>query len=258
MVVRAERGRAARLPQYLPPRPHALVSARRGHLKSAIHCAAHALTYSFDGHLVEGATPGDLAPLELAQPGRLLLVRAGGGAATQPVPPGGWEAFAALLPREVTEVSVAADWKLIVEQWLESPQPQQQFVAPNQLLDIRPTGALILQVVPSAAGRSRIRRFNFAVPRAAGSTPRGAVTARPGSPPRSSWPNRRTAVLWAPRKITRTRAPWPRRSRSSGCRSRRCCRHCRLGEAGRGARQTYLGNALAQQVVELQHAVLEA
>ena len=168
MVVRGERGRVHALRNTCRQRPHALVSARQGHLKSAIHCAAHALTYSFDGRLVEGATPGDLAALELAQPGRLLLVRAGGGAATQPVPPGGWEAFAALLPREVIEVSVAADWKLIVEQWLESPQPQQQFVAPNQLLDIRPAGALILQVAPSAPGRSRIRRFNFAVPRAAG------------------------------------------------------------------------------------------
>jgi len=167
MVVRGERGRVHALRNTCRQRPHALVSARKGRLKSAIHCAAHALTYSFDGRLVQGATPGDLAVLELAQPGGLLLVRAGGGAATRPVPPGGWQGFAALLPREVTEVSVAADWKLIVEQWLESPQPQQQFVAPNQLLDIRPAGAMILQVVPSAAGRSRIHRFNFAVPRAA-------------------------------------------------------------------------------------------
>lgn len=168
MVVRGERGRVHALRNTCRQRPHALVSARKGHLKSAIHCAAHGLTYSFDGRLVEGATPGDLAALELAQPGRLLLVRAGGGAATQPVPPGAWQGFEALLPGEVTDLSVAADWKLIVEQWLESPRGQQHFVSPNQLLDIHPAGAVILQVVPSAPGRSRIRRFDFSVPRAGG------------------------------------------------------------------------------------------
>jgi hypothetical protein len=73
-----------------------------------------------------------------------------------------------LAPREVSEFDVAADWKLLVEQWLESPPPQQHFMWPNQLLDVRPAGALILQVVPTAPGRSRIRRFDFAAPRAQG------------------------------------------------------------------------------------------
>ena len=57
---------------------------------------------------------------------------------------------------------ISTDLKVIVEQWLESPQPQQHFVAPNQLLDLREEGALILQVAPIAPGRSRIRRFDFA------------------------------------------------------------------------------------------------
>jgi hypothetical protein len=146
------------------------VTARRGRLKSAIHCAAHGLTYGFDGRLIAGATPGDLTVLEMTRQGRLVLVRAGGAAAARPAEPA-WDACAVLLPRAVADVDVAADWKVIVEQWLESPQSQQHFVAPNQLLQIRPAGASILQVVPTAPGRCRIRRFDFS---AAQRAPRGS------------------------------------------------------------------------------------
>src|SRR5262249_34488093 len=72
-VVHAARGRLHAFRNACRHRPHALVTARRGHLKSAIHCAAHSLTYSFDGRLAEGSTPGDLAPLELERRGGLLL-----------------------------------------------------------------------------------------------------------------------------------------------------------------------------------------
>ena len=163
-VVRGERGRLYAFRNACRRRPHALVSARRGHFKSAIHCAAHSLTYSFDGRLVEGSTPGDLAPLPLRRAGHLLLVRVAGAA--EPVPENGrddsvWEAFAALIPHEVTEQDVAADWKLVVEQWLEAPLPRRRFVAPNQLLEVAGGGASILQVTPTAPGHSRLRRFVF-------------------------------------------------------------------------------------------------
>ena len=164
IVVRDARGRLHALCNTCRRRPHALVTARRGRLKSAIHCAAHGLTYGFDGRLIEGATPGDLTVLEMTRQGRLILVRAGGAAAARPAEPA-WDACAVLLPRAVADVDVAADWKVIVEQWLESPQSQQHFVAPNQLLRIRPAGASILQVVPTAPGRCRIRRFDFSAAR---------------------------------------------------------------------------------------------
>jgi TetR/AcrR family transcriptional repressor of bet genes len=166
LVLLDERGKLHALRNTCRRRPHALLAARQGHLKSAIHCSAHALTYGFDGRLVEGSTPGDLVALEMLRQGRLILVRAG-GAPVKRTPEAPWEGFAARVPRAVTDLEVAADWKVIVEQWLESPQPQQHFVAPNQLLDIRPAGASILQVVPSAPGRSRIRRFDFSAARAA-------------------------------------------------------------------------------------------
>ena len=166
LVLLDERGKLHALRNTCRRRPHALLAARRGHLSSAIHCVAHALTYRFDGRLVEGSTPGDLVALEMMRRGRLILVRSG-GAPGKRAPEALWEGFADLVPRAVADLEVGADWKVIVEQWLESPQPQQHFVAPNQLLDIRPAGALILQVVPSAPGRSRIRRFDFSAARTA-------------------------------------------------------------------------------------------
>jgi nitrite reductase/ring-hydroxylating ferredoxin subunit len=174
LVVRAERGRLYAFRNACRRRPHALVAARRGHLKSALHCAAHGLTYTFDGRLVAGSTPGDLTPFDLRHAGRLLLVRATGSApSTLDSAESMWAPFAGLTPLGVTELEVAADWKLLVEQWLETPLPQQRFVAPNQLLEVRTDGAAILQVVPTAAGRSRLRRFEFsrgsaAAPRARG------------------------------------------------------------------------------------------
>ena len=189
MVVRAERGRLYAFRNACRRRPHALVTARRGHLKSAIHCAAHALTYSFDGRLVAGATPGDLAPLELRHAGRLLLVRIAAGApAVAGTDESVWAPFSELTPLEVTDEDISADWKLVVEQWLETPLPQQKFVAPNQLLEVRTDGACILQVVPTAAGRSRLRRFEFS---------RGARAARR----RRERPPRR-ALGWLREQIT--------------------------------------------------------
>jgi hypothetical protein len=170
--------------------------ARSGHLKSAIHCAAHSLTYTFDGQLVSGATPGDLVALEMRRTGRLILVRAGSApraeldaAADEDV----WQAFAALAPRTVVDLEVAADWKVIVEQWLESPERQQRFVAPNQLVDVRDDGALILQALPKAPGRSRIRRFDFIASSGARGAPR----------PRRREPWQRRADAWLREQVSR-------------------------------------------------------
>ena len=166
MVVRGERGRLRVFRNACRRRPHALLAPRKGHLRSAIHCAAHSLTYDFDGRLVAGTTSGDLAALEMTRAGPLILARASASGAPQ-VGNAPWDAFAALLPKGVSDHEVLADWKIVVEQWLEAPQPQQHFVAPNLLLDIRTGGAMVLQVTPLAPGRSRIRRFDFFAPASA-------------------------------------------------------------------------------------------
>jgi phenylpropionate dioxygenase-like ring-hydroxylating dioxygenase large terminal subunit/AcrR family transcriptional regulator len=202
-------------------RPHALVTQRTGSLDGAIECAAHGLQYGFDGKRRRGETPGDLAALDVEQRGELIFVRRDEGREPLGEPLAAWAgvgAFAALSPRGVYEVEVAADWKLLVEQWLESalaehpvdylstlvsaPQVQidaatgtvaweanlsrdagagtagrytrivpsgaravwrRLFIAPNELIEIRPDGALLLQVIPEAPGRCRIRRFDFGI-----------------------------------------------------------------------------------------------
>jgi hypothetical protein len=73
----------------------------------------------------------------------------------------GWEEFAALAPASMQEVEVAADWKLVVEQWLESTPSRGRFMAPNQLVEIRRDSAFILRVLPEAPGRSRLQRLDF-------------------------------------------------------------------------------------------------
>lgn len=177
LVVRAERGRLYVLRNSCRHRPHALLAARKGHLRTAIHCAAHSLTYSFDGRLVAGATPGDLTPLEMTLAGPLIFARAATGEpATALEARAAWESFAALVPRAVTDLEVAADWKLLVEQWLESSRPEQRFVSPNLLIEQHSDAAVIVQVTPLAPARSRLQRFDF-VSRAA-STGRTAGASR--------------------------------------------------------------------------------
>jgi len=188
LVVRGARGRLHAFRNTCRRRPHALLAPRKGHLRSAIHCANHSLTYGFDGRLVAGTTPGDLAPFELARAGKLILLRAAGASAGAALPAAPWHSFATLVPRAVTELEANADWKLIVEHWLEDLQPQQHFVSPNLLLELRAEGAIALQVTPLSAGRCRIRRFDFA--------------ARSGSgkaAARSSW--QRQAARWVRAQI---------------------------------------------------------
>jgi TetR/AcrR family transcriptional repressor of bet genes len=172
LVVRAERDRLHAFRNTCRRSPHALVTERAGQLHSAIRCATHALTYTFDGQLVEGRTPGDLTPLELLRRERIVLARATPAAQNTLAAAVPWEAFATLLPRSTTDLDVAADWKVLVEQWLENPQAHQHFLPPNQLFELRGESAVILQVTPTAPGRSRIRRFDFAPDKRSGS--RGA------------------------------------------------------------------------------------
>jgi TetR/AcrR family transcriptional regulator, transcriptional repressor of bet genes len=176
MIVRGERGRMHAFRNTCRRRPHALLSPRKGHLRSAIHCAAHSLTYDFDGRLVAGGTTGDLAALEMMRAGPLLLVRASSRVPLAQETGAPWQAFAQLLPRAVADYEVDADWKILVEQWLEAPQPPQQYLAPNLLLDVRGDGAVVLQVTPLAAGRSCIRRFDFISPRSAKAATRARNT----------------------------------------------------------------------------------
>jgi TetR/AcrR family transcriptional repressor of bet genes len=189
LVVRDERGRLRAFRNACRRRPHALVIARTGHFDGAIHCASHGLTYRLDGRLVDGDTPGDLSALELKTVGALIQVRAAAAAGTpatanpEPGTEPDWRAFDRLRPSGMQQIEVAADWKLIVERWLETPDSQRQFLPPNQLVELRRDAALILQVIPLAAGRCRVQRFDYlaaAAQRKSGRHPAGARSALAG------------------------------------------------------------------------------
>lgn len=170
LVLRDEKGILRSFRNACRRRPHALVTARTGHFDGVVPCVPHGLEYGFDGKLLDGAADGDLLPLEIKQKSGLILVRAAG--ATREGGPAltGWDEFAALAPTGVQEFDVAADWKLLVEQWLEGSPTRGRFLAPNQLVEVWHEGAVVLRVLPTAAGRSRLERMDFGAAVAAAGT----------------------------------------------------------------------------------------
>ncbi len=168
LVVRDDKGTLRALRNACRRRPHALVSTRRGHFNGSIACAPHGIVHGLDGRLLEGGgSDGDLTPLELKQKSGLILVRTLGAAREGGPALTGWDGFSLLTPLQESELDVAADWKIIVEQWLEGTPVRGRFLAPNQLVESGPAGAVILRVLPVAPGRSRLQRLDFGTPAAA-------------------------------------------------------------------------------------------
>jgi AcrR family transcriptional regulator/nitrite reductase/ring-hydroxylating ferredoxin subunit len=168
LVVRDEKGLLRAFRNACRRRPHALISARAGHFDAVIACVAHGLEFGLDGKLLHGGADGDLVPLEIKEKSGVILVRAGGASAREGGPAlTGWEGFAELVPVGEREFDVAADWKLIVEQWLEgSPAVRGRYLAPNQLVEVWGGGAAVLRVVPVAPGRSRLQRLDYGATKA--------------------------------------------------------------------------------------------
>jgi len=174
LVVRDAKGGLRAFRNACRRRPHALVNARTGHFTDAIPCVPHGLEYGFDGKHLDGGTDGDLTPLEIKLKGGLILVRAAGAAREGGGPAlTGWDEFAALTPAGVQELDIAADWKVLVEQWLEGSPSRGRFLAPNQLVEVWQGGAAVLRVLPVAPGRSRLQRLDYALP------PKGATGRGP-------------------------------------------------------------------------------
>jgi TetR/AcrR family transcriptional repressor of bet genes len=149
------------------------VEEPKGRVAGKLSGAIHDLT-----HVLADATPNDLTSLEMARAGPFLLARP-----RQPdgESPAGWPAeWPDLRPGRVEEIAAAANWKVVVEQWLESSSPRRYFLAPNQLLDLGGAGAQLLQVVPQGPERSRLVRFGLRPGRGAG---RRAGSARRGASP---------------------------------------------------------------------------
>jgi TetR/AcrR family transcriptional regulator, transcriptional repressor of bet genes len=183
LVVRSSDDRIQAFRNTCRKRPHALLPQRSGHLAATIECDIHGLVYGLDGRFRSGSTPGDLIPLELSLPGKFILVRALAARNADPAstalleiagaPSGDWQALPDLRPSGMEDIAVAADWKLLVEQWLDTlPRPtgvRRTFLEPNQLLEVSATDALILQVIPESAGRCRVRRLYYSLATQVGS-----------------------------------------------------------------------------------------
>jgi len=182
LVVRDEKGVLRAFRNACRRRPHALVTARTGHFSDVIECKPHGLSHNLTGKVLHDGADGDLAPLEVKEKGGLILVRASSSAREGGPALTGWDAFAELVPVGVQEFEVAADWKLLVEQWLEGSPPRGRFLAPNQLVESSRDGVTILRALPLAPGRSRLQRLDYVARSGRGKTGSGAEgnASRPG------------------------------------------------------------------------------
>lgn len=207
LVVRGP-GAAHALRNSCPELPHTLVVNRHGRVDVVIECKLHGLKFSLDGRRA-GRGRADLGTLDFQSVGGLMFVRSPkpGRTPEAPSPSGSW--FDAAPPQGLMmlgapeETPVAADWKVVVEQWLASSSAalargaasdslvwnesilshpgwssghygrlveclsdrawRRQFIAPNQLLESRPDGLSVLQAWPIAPGRCVLRRLDYTV-----------------------------------------------------------------------------------------------
>jgi TetR/AcrR family transcriptional repressor of bet genes len=190
LVVRDSAGELRAFRNSCPEAPHVLTTASSGHL-SVIKCAVHGLQFGFDGKRRGEHGAADLSRLELRLSGDLILVRRARHSSSKIAREDSWKDLelpgGSRLIRPPTELHVGADWKLLVEQYLESAAAAREglrstwsakayerllgsdanfawrpkFVAPNHLIEVRPDGFTIVQVLPSAPGNSKLRLHSY-------------------------------------------------------------------------------------------------
>jgi TetR/AcrR family transcriptional regulator, transcriptional repressor of bet genes len=189
LIVRDGAGELRALRNSCTEAPHMLTSAAHGHL-SVINCAVHGLQFDLDGTHRGGRDTADLTALDLRLVGDLILVRCAQRVSTGPSPEDAWRDLE--LPEgsrqsgPPTETLVAADWKLLVETCLDAAAAAKdarngwtarryerllgsgadsgwrtRFIAPNHLIESRPDGFTITQVLPSGPGRSCLRVHHY-------------------------------------------------------------------------------------------------
>jgi TetR/AcrR family transcriptional regulator, transcriptional repressor of bet genes len=199
VVVRDADGALHALRNSCPEVPHALVAESRGHSAGTFRCRVHGFEFDFEGRRVAGGR-GDLAKLALHTADNLVWVGPSGAAHPprwQDGKPNGRDATGAAATIMEREIEVAANWKLLVEQWLDgapaseipgnqaasivwsvdplagssfsaryyrslvkdsADQPWlQRFVAPNHLLQWRPDGLTVMQAIPASPASCRLR-----------------------------------------------------------------------------------------------------
>jgi TetR/AcrR family transcriptional repressor of bet genes len=144
--------------------PHALVTDRRGHCGDGrICCDVHGLAYGLDGRAIPPREGAGLLELDVHRAQGLMFVRSPATSAARRWPEpeqNRLDDASSLQPGEEFRCSVAADWKTVMRTLLAAGQ--RQFVAPNLLIEKSAEALAIMQVIPTAAGRSTVHRFVYA------------------------------------------------------------------------------------------------
>jgi TetR/AcrR family transcriptional repressor of bet genes len=191
LIVRDAAGEVRAFRNSCSEAPHALNATPTGHAEF-IQCTVHGLQFDLDGKRRGMRGAADLTSLDLRTIGSLILVRSAERRLRQAHAADPWMDFSP--PPESrflgspAETAIAADWKLVIEQWLEPMIGgsrdahrhdwsvrsytrllgtavdfgwQRRFLAPNHLVELRPDGFAILQVLPSGPGHSLLRQHDY-------------------------------------------------------------------------------------------------
>jgi TetR/AcrR family transcriptional repressor of bet genes len=190
LIVRDEADQVRAFRNSCSEAPHILMAARAGRV-DLIQCTVHGLQFELDGRRrgVRGAA--DLTSLDLRLIGDLILVRSAARRRPDTLvaddwielsPPPGSRSW-----RPPVETAIAADWKLVIEQWLDVTSSesrdaehgwsarsyrrilgssgnsdwQWRFLTPNHRIELRPDGFTILQVLPIEPGRCLLRQHDY-------------------------------------------------------------------------------------------------
>jgi TetR/AcrR family transcriptional repressor of bet genes len=190
LIVRDAAGQVRAFRNSCSEAPHILVAARAGRV-DMIQCPVHGLQFELDGGRRGGRGAADLTTLDLRLLGDLILVRSAERRRPDSLVADDWVDFSpppgARPLGEPVETAIAADWKLVIEQWLEASSGASRagdehgwsaraygrmlgscanlswprlFVAPNHRIETRPDGFTIQQVLPIAPGRCLLRQHD--------------------------------------------------------------------------------------------------
>ena len=122
LLVRDSFGKLHALRNSCPELPHALLHDSSGRIEGTIDCKIHGLKFGLDGGRADPATRADLSVLDLQVSGGWLIVRPAKSAGAATLNPADWplgKSLHGLTPlRSQVQTAVAADWKILVEQWL--------------------------------------------------------------------------------------------------------------------------------------------
>ena len=189
LIVRDDAGQVRAFRNSCSEAPHILIAARTGRVNS-IQCAVHGLQFELDGRRRGAQGAADLTTLDLRLIGDLILVRSAERRLWHAPVADAWAEFSPPPGSRPSggpvETAIGADWKLVIEQWLELTTSsgsrdadehgwsarsykrlmessanfswQRRFLTPNHRIELRPDGFTILQVLPSGPGRCLLRR----------------------------------------------------------------------------------------------------